>query len=321
MSEMNEIKKVKRSDRYRGRITQVPIYIGKFFRMFVYQNDWKVVPMAGFIAMLVSFVVRDTYYVSMEGTLKGAVAMMCVALWNGFFNSIQVVCRERSIIKREHRSGMHITSYIFAHMVYQAFLCGLQTVATVVVFIGMKVHFPENAVVSGSFIVDFTVTLFLITYAADMLSLFISCLVKSTTAAMTVMPLVLMVQLIFSGGLFSVPASMQPLSAIMISNHGGAALAAEGDYNDLPAATGWLLIEKMGNREGAEVEVKQAVEMLKQTGMDNKIKMETAKSGYNEKYVNTYGNIKHRWHLLLVFAGIYALCAVITLEFIDRDRR
>lgn len=321
MSEINEIQKVKRSDRYRGRISQIPIYIGKFFRMFVYQNDWKVIPMAGFIAMLVSFVVRDIYSVNMEGSLKGAVAMMCVSLWNGFFNSIQVVCRERSIIKREHRSGMHISSYIFAHMVYQAFLCGLQTIVTVGVFLMMKVHFPDTAVVSGHFLVDFLVTLFLITYAADMLSLFISCLVRTTTAAMTVMPLVLMVQLIFSGGLFAVPDSMKPLSAVMISNHGSAALAAEGNYNDLPAATGWTLIEKMGKREGADPRIKEAIEKLKETGMDNMIKTETAKSGYNKNYENTYENIKHRWHLLLVFAGIYALCAVITLEFIDRDRR
>ena len=277
--------------------------------------------MAAFIAVLVGFVVKDTFSVTMEGTAKGAVAIMSVALWNGFFNSIQVVCRERSIIKREHRSGMHISSYIFAHMVYQAFLCGLQTIATVLIFVAMKVKFPENSVVSGSFLVDFTVTVFLITYSADMLSLFVSCLVKSTTAAMTVMPLVLMVQLIFSGGIFPVPDSMKFLQAIMISNHGSACITAEGNFNDLPAAAGWTMIEKMANREGGDPEFKQVVEEMKSSGMDMAIKMETAKSNYNKNYENTYENIKHRWHLLLIFAGVFALCAVITLEFIDRDRR
>ena len=51
----------------------------------------------------------------MEGNLKGAFALTCVAIWNGCFNSIQSVCRERPIIKREHRSGMHISSYAVSY--------------------------------------------------------------------------------------------------------------------------------------------------------------------------------------------------------------
>ena len=41
-----DIKDVKR----KGRIYQTGIYLGKFFRMFVYQSDWKVMPMAAVIA-------------------------------------------------------------------------------------------------------------------------------------------------------------------------------------------------------------------------------------------------------------------------------
>ena len=28
--------------RYRGRLGQIGLYLGKFMRIFVYQNDWKV---------------------------------------------------------------------------------------------------------------------------------------------------------------------------------------------------------------------------------------------------------------------------------------
>ena len=41
--------------RHRGRIAQIGIYFGKFIRMFVYQSDWKVLPMAALIAGLVGF--------------------------------------------------------------------------------------------------------------------------------------------------------------------------------------------------------------------------------------------------------------------------
>ena len=106
------------SVRHRGRIAQIGIFFGKFVRMFVYQSDWKVLPMAALIAGLVGFALGADFGVNMEGTLTGAFAIVCVCIWNGSFNSIQVVCRERSVIKREHRSGMHVSSYVTAHMIY-----------------------------------------------------------------------------------------------------------------------------------------------------------------------------------------------------------
>ena len=84
--------------RHRGRIEQVWIYLGKLLRMFVYQTDWKVLPMSAMIAGLVGLVTRKTCYLNMEGTLMGAFAMTCVCIWNGCFNSIQVICRERDVI-------------------------------------------------------------------------------------------------------------------------------------------------------------------------------------------------------------------------------
>ena len=39
-------KKVKHS----GRLPQMIIYLGKLFRMFIFQNDWKVLPMSAIIA-------------------------------------------------------------------------------------------------------------------------------------------------------------------------------------------------------------------------------------------------------------------------------
>lgn len=307
--------------RYRGRLTQIPIYIGKFLRMFIYQNDWKVIPMAGFIAFLVAFVVRNSFYVTMEGTSKGALALMSVALWNGFFNSIQVVCRERNIIKREHRSGMHISSYIFAHMVYQGFLCALQTVTSIVVFLYMDLKFPSDGVVSGYFLIDFAITIFLITYAADMLSLLLSCIVKSTTAAMTVMPLVLMIQLIFSGSMFSLPISMKPVTKYMISYHATACICAEADYNNLTSSSGWNMLKKMAERDDADPEIKAMVLEMEATGQDEIVRRETAKSNYNVNYENTYENIKYHWHALVMFALFFAAMSVVVLEFIDKDKR
>ena len=118
MAEQNKSKNVRsRRVRHSGRDGQILIYLGKQFRFFINENDWKVLPMAAIIAALVSMVIRRKFFINMEGSLIGGFALTCVAIWNGCFNSIQSVCRERPIIKREHRSGLHITSYVIAHMI------------------------------------------------------------------------------------------------------------------------------------------------------------------------------------------------------------
>ena len=240
----------RRTIRHRGRGAQVLIYLGKLLRMFVYQSDWKVLPMSALIAALVSLVIRKDFLVTMEGDLKGAFALVCVAIWNGCFNSIQVICRERGIIKREHRSGMHISSYVVAHMIYQALLCLAQTGLTLYIFVLMQVKL-ENGVplFTAWFIVDLGITVFLVSYASDMLSLFVSAVARSTTTAMTVMPFILIFQLVFSGGIFNLPAWTGSLSAFTVSNYGLKCVAAQADYNSAPMVTAWNTLMKLQDNE------------------------------------------------------------------------
>ena len=184
--------------KHKGRLRQVPIYLGKMFRMFIYVNDWKVLPMSAIIAFLVAKVAATNICVTMEGTIFGTLALACICIWNGFFNSIQVVCRERDIVKREHRDGMHISSYITAHVIYQAFLCLMQTIITIFVCRATGLKFPVEGFITSSFNIDIGITIFLTTFAADMMSLMISCIAKDTTAAMTIMPFILIFELLFS---------------------------------------------------------------------------------------------------------------------------
>ena len=150
--EMNtKTKRRTRRIRHNGRGSQVLIYLGKQFRFFVNQSDWKVLLMAGVIAALVAVVIRKRMFINMEGALIGGFALACVALWNGCFNSIQSVCRERAIVKREHRSGMHISSYVAAHMIYQFFLCTLQTALTMYVLQGVGVKFQSEIAQGDAF--------------------------------------------------------------------------------------------------------------------------------------------------------------------------
>ncbi|MBO5610875.1 MAG: ABC transporter permease [Eubacterium sp.] len=321
ISAQDEILTASRSLRYRGRLRQIPIYLGKNFRMFIFQNDWKVIPMAAIISFIVVFVIKGHFNIDMEGTLKGGLALTCVCLWNGFFNSIQVVCRERNIVKREHRSGMHISSYIIAHMIYQLFLCVLQTITIMAVLLYRKLQMPSSGVITNSFLLDFFITLLLITYCADMLSLLISSIVHSTTSAMTIMPLILMIQLIFSGGIFALPKGVDGVKDLMLSSHGMAAICAEAEYNELPSITGWKMLKKVAAREDADERVKTFVKEAEASGQDKMINKKMAESNTREAFNSTKTNITIRWWVLVIFSFVFALAAIIALERIDKDKR
>ena len=265
---------VKKSRRFHhaGRGSQVLIYLGKQLRFFINESDWKVLPMAAVIAGLVGMVIRRKYFVSMEGTLIGAFALTCVAIWNGCFNSIQSVCRERAIIKREHRSGMHISSYVAAHMIYQLLLCVAQTVLTLFVLRQLDVQIPRGYG-SGSItpwkICDIGITMLLISYAADMMSLFLSSISRTTTGAMTLMPFVLIFQLVFSGGIIPLPEWSRPLSNFTISNYGIRALAAQSGYNELPMTTVWNTLSGMMDTEiGGTVTIEELMSHLENPALE-----------------------------------------------------
>lgn len=364
------------SIRHRGRMAQIRIYLGKFFRMFIYQNDWKVMPMSAIIGGLVGMVVQPNMFVTMEGTLFGAFALSCASIWNGCFNSIQVVCRERSIIKREHRSGMHISSYVIAHMIYQAFLCLAQAVLLTAVCLRIGVHFPEKGFITGWFPLDFGISIFLITYSSDMLGLFISSFVHTTTMAMTIMPFLLIFQLIFSGGFFDLPSWSQPLTDITISRYGLRSMAALGDYNEKPPVKTWETLVKMRDTDiGKVITTEDIISMLRNETVRERLRAVEAKDGttmeniadlllnsgllekfageeydlrlklgdvidaigeervqssienavrlasYKQDYEQTADNVLGCWFVLCGMSLLFAAMAIISLEFIDKDKR
>ena len=314
---------MKNKVRYRGRVPQVGIYFKKLLRMCVYQNDWKVLPMAALIAGLVTFVIGDNLFKTQEGTLTGCFALVCVCIWNGYFNSIQVVCRERPIIKREHRAGMHITSYIAAHMLYQAMLCVLQTGIMIGILRLAEVSFPKTGLVTGSFMIDFGISMFLATYASDMMALAVSSLVHSTTTAMTVMPFLLIFQLVFSGGFFALHGIGQKLTNLTIAKWGLTNLCALGNYNSLPMVTLWNTMLKFRSleMEGGVRPVEMLTDYITENNLKEQVMMEAGTYNMNAAYEFSRSNILSCWGVMLLIIVIFAVVSVIFLEFIDRDKR
>ena len=314
--------------RHRGRIRQMFIYLNKFFRLFILQNDWKVLPMSAIIAAMVSLAVGKNLFVTMEGTFQGTFALTCVCIWNGFFNSIQSICRERAIIKREHRAGLHITSYVVAHMIYQAFLCAAQCIITMIVCGKTGVTYPAEIVFANEgiegipFGFDLFVTLFVITYAADLMALMISAIVHSQMAAMTVMPFMLIIQLVFSG-FIQLPESLADVSSLMLSKWGVQGLCSLGDYNKLPAVMVWNKMYSSGDNMdiGGGVTLKDVMKIVEDEGMRDTVLNKLGQANQRADFASTVENMCGSWGFLILLSVIFAVVTVVSLEFIDKDKR
>ncbi len=310
-----------REVRYKSRLGQIPIFLGKHLRMFINEGNWKVIPLSAIIAYLVVYVIGRRMFTNMEGTAYASFAITCVSIWNGIFNSIQAVCKERGVIKREHRAGLHISSYLAAHMIYQAMICLIQVVLTMAIFLIFKVHMPAGSVVTGSFLVDLGITMFLITYAADVLGLMISCIVHTTVTAMTVMPFVLIVQLVFANFVIPLNDVGQKLSNGTISKWGIEAINTVSNYNAQESSVMLTAVNTMSGGGDPQSFVTRIQRVLSIDEVRHKVGEVTAKYLQKSNYAFTTQNVLRNWTFLLAFIVLYFIIGLLFLEAVDRDKR
>lgn len=216
-----------------SRAKQVRIYTGKCFRVFKNEKGWKSFISAAIITVLISLVTSEDTFVEYAATRNGAFTLVCACIWIGLFNSIRSICKERAIIKREHRTGLHISSYVVAHLIYEMVISLLESLIVIaIVTVANWGHLPEEGVILPS-VLELQMTFFLIIFSSDALGLLISSIVRNENSAMTVMPFILIIQLVMSGLIFELSGAIKTVSALTISRWGLDAICATAHTNDM----------------------------------------------------------------------------------------
>ncbi|MDO4622904.1 MAG: ABC transporter permease [Eubacteriales bacterium] len=216
-----------------SRSGQTMIYLKQCFRSFVNDKGWKIFISSSLIAFLICLVTSERMFKDYDDTRSGAFALICACIWIGIFNSIRTICREKEIVKREKRTGLHMSSYILAHLLYEAVLCLAESVlVTMIVRVANLGHFIQNGILLLP-TVELFITLFLVMFSADALGLLISSVVKDENTAMTVMPFALIIQLIMSGMVFELEGASEIISYFTISRWGLNAICASADVNHM----------------------------------------------------------------------------------------
>ena len=213
---------------------QTSVYFKKITRIAIREKAWKFIAFAAIIAAIVAAVVSKDMFEDFDSTKSGFFTLSSACIWLGIFNSIQSICKEHDIIRSEYRQGMKMSSYICANILWQALLCLIQVIIVFVICIafGFFDGCPDQGTMMPAMI-EYFITLYLLTFGSSILGIMVSSISSNPTTAMTIMPFVLILQLIMSGAIFELTGFSEGVAYITFSKWGMSALGSTADMNSL----------------------------------------------------------------------------------------
>jgi len=125
-----------------------------------------------------------------------------------------------------------------------------------------------------------------------------------------------------SGAFFELAGFAQKLTALTISRWGMESLCAIGRYNDQPMVTLWNTMYQFRNIEymGQKPILNLLIE-IETNGSQPEFLLWSGQQNSNPLYEAPSSLVLHNWFMLVLLLAVFAVVAVVALEFIDRDKR
>lgn len=187
------------------------------------------------ISFLLAIVAEDDTFIKYEGTKSIMFALSCSGIWIGMFNTIQEVCKERPILKREYMGNLKLWNYILSKYIVQGLICLVQATLLTVIFLALMEHSAKAGLYFAKPGYEIWITMILTIYASAAMGLIVSSLVKNGDRAMAIAPFVLIIQLLFSGVLFDLSGAALQISKVTVSRWAMECLGNITNLNALPS--------------------------------------------------------------------------------------
>ena len=151
------------------------------------RNTLLLLAQAPIVAILLAIIVGDS-----PNNSQTLFIASIVSIWFGANNAVREIVAEAAIYSRERLVNLKIPSYVFSKFTVLSGIALVQCLLFVGILVGM------NRLKAGDFL-SLSVVLYLTSLAGITTGLFFSALVNSTEKAMSVLPLILIPQLLLSG--------------------------------------------------------------------------------------------------------------------------
>lgn len=218
----------------KNRLKQLGVLSARYIKLVI--NDKQrlllLLLQAPLLAVLISFVADGQQFEQYEMSKSLLFALSCSAFWVGMLNAIQEICKERTVMKREYMTGLSLGSYILSKIIVLGGLCLIQSFLITGVF-GLMVGLPENGIITHPFIEIFLTT-FITAVASAAMGLFVSSLFTNADRAMTVAPILLMPQILFSGLIFDLEGATEFISWLAVCRWSMEGYGTTANLNELP---------------------------------------------------------------------------------------
>ena len=282
-------KSAARSTKRKSAMQQLPILIRRYFRLVLADKQRLILILlqAPLLAMLISLVADGEQFVQYEMTKSLLFALSCSAFWIGTLNSIQEICKERNILRREYMTGLRLGAYVTSKMAVLGILCAVQSLLICGVFATL-VGMPCGVLGINAFI-ELYATTFLTAMAASAMGILVSSLFKNADRAMTVAPLLLMPQLLFSGMIFTLEGATESISYAAVCRWSMECFGTSANLNSLDL-------------------------QLQQTGLP-------IEHTYESFYKFTSAHMIKTWLILLAFIVVLPIVAMLILRGINNERK
>ncbi|HKV84509.1 MAG TPA: ATP-binding cassette domain-containing protein [Ktedonobacterales bacterium] len=161
--------------------------------------------------------------------------MVCSAVWFGTINSAREIVKEAPIYRRERAVGVRMLPYVLSKIVVLGGLCAIQSFLLLFI-VSLKTGLPTHGVMfqhtRGGF-AELYISLLLVSFVGLMIGLLISALAPNTDRAISIVPIVLIPQIIFANVVFSLNGTAgKVISFIMPARWGVQAIGTAAHVRD-----------------------------------------------------------------------------------------
>lgn len=182
---------------------------------------------APIIGGLIYFLTKENIFTSHVGNDIDAQTplfiMAAAAVWFGTINAAREIVKEAPIYRRERTVNLGIFPYVMSKVFVLGILCLIQSFFLLLI-VGLKGGYPDS-IFLPSFL-ELYVSLVLTALGGLMMGLAVSAIAPNTDRAMSVVPLLLIPQIIFAGSTFKLDGVTNIISYFIVTRWG---LEALGD--------------------------------------------------------------------------------------------
>ncbi len=154
-------------------------------------------------------------------------------VWFGVINSAREICKEAAVLRRERLAGLSPGAYLISKLGVLSVLVLVQS-ALLVGVLALRVKLPAHGIVMPAAL-EVYATVVLAGFAGVALGLALSAAAATPDKAMSLIPIVLVPQVLFAGVMFTLTGATNTIGRAVSSRAAVDALSAITDMNQLPS--------------------------------------------------------------------------------------